>query len=138
MLYGIGHLGVLFNEYNGAYFGNILPMPSFRIMHSVDTLGYFSYIPGSVPGTTEIIEMSDFYDYTESQLRDVLVHEMIHYYLSYIGVEIYPSLGHAFMNVAQRLNRTYGMNVTPTIDLKKYKPRYNTSFLQRLYFWLIT
>lgn len=138
MLYGIAHLGVLFNDFNEAYFGNILPMPSFRIMHSVNLLGYFSYVPGSMPGTTEVIEMSDFYDYTGDQLRDILVHEMIHYYLSYVGKEICPSHGRAFMNMARRLNRTYGMNVTPTIDLKKMKPRRNAPFLMRLYFKLIT
>ncbi len=138
MLYGIAHLGVLFNDFNEAYFGNILPMPSFRIMHSVNLLGYFSYVPGSMPGTTEVIEMSDFYDYTGDQLRDILVHEMIHYYLSYVGEEIQPTHGRAFMNMARRLNRTYGMNVTPTIDLKKMKPRRNAPFLMRLYFKLIT
>lgn len=137
MLYGIAHLQVLFREFNKAYFGNILPMPYFRITHGVNLLGRFSYIPGSVPGTTEVIEISDFYDYEGHQLRDILVHEMIHYYLCYVGEEVFPSHGPAFVNMAQRLNLTYGLNVTPIIDLTKMKPCSNAPYLKRLYFRLI-
>ena len=71
----------LFRQYNANYFGGILPMPYVKIRHSVNTLGYFSYMPDEVYGTTETIEISDFYAYTENQLRDIVVHEMIHYYL---------------------------------------------------------
>ena len=138
MLYGIAHLQVIFREFNKAYFGNILPMPYFRIMHGVNLLGLFTYSPGSVPGTTEVIDISDFYDYDGNQLRDLLVHEMIHYYLCYTGVEVYPSHGTAFVNMARRLNHTYGLNVTPTIDLSKMKPRSDAPFLKRLYFRLIS
>ena len=138
MLYGIAHLQVIFREFNKAYFGNILPMPIFRIMHEVDLLGLFTYSPYSVPGTTEVIDISDFYDYDGNQLRDLLVHEMIHYYLCYTGVEVYPSHGPAFLNMARRLNLTYGLNVTPIIDLTKMTPRSDAPFLKRLYYWWIT
>lgn len=75
----------LFRQYNEDYFGSLLPMPFFKIRHSVNTLGYFSYMPDEVFGTTETLEISDFYEYTPNQLRDIIVHEMIHYYLYYIG-----------------------------------------------------
>ena len=104
MLYGIAHLQVIFREFNKAYFGNILPMPYFRIMHGVNLLGLFTYSPGSVPGTTEVIDISDFYDYDGDQLRDILVHEMIHYYLCYTGVEVYPSHGPAFDGSCKRFS----------------------------------
>ena len=137
-IYGVGHLACLFRDYNIKYFGGVLPTPYFRIMHEVDLLGYFTYSPYSVPGTTEVIDISDFYDYDIDQLRDILVHEMIHYYLTYTGVEVYPSHGPAFLNMAQRLNLAYGMNITPIIDLTKMTPRSDAPFLKRLYYWWIT
>ena len=71
----------LFRQFNKDYFGNILPMPYIKIRHSVNTLGYFSYMQNEMSGTTETLEISDFYAYTSNQLRDIVVHEMIHYYL---------------------------------------------------------
>ena len=96
MLYGIAHLQVIFREFNKAYFGNILPMPYFRIMHGVNLLGLFTYSPGSVPGTTEVIDISDFYDYDgnfvdnyklgdELQIKDKL-------YLGDVDISSYKTL----------------------------------------------
>jgi hypothetical protein len=53
-------------------------------------------------------------------------------------VEVYPSHGPAFLNMAQRLNLAYGMNITPIIDLTKMTPRSDAPFLKRLYYWWIT
>lgn len=138
MIYCISQLRVIFREYNKAYFGNILPMPYFKIRHSVNILGLFHYDPRAVPGTTETIEISDFYDYTESQLRNLMVHEMLHYYLAYTGIEVYPDHGDSFINMAKQLNRTYGLNITPNVVLKRMTPRANAPFFKRLYYKLIS
>jgi hypothetical protein len=138
MVYCEAQIRVLFREYNKAYFGNILPMPNFKIRHSVYTLGYFSYWPNALWGTTETIEISDFYDYTDNQLRDLVVHEMIHYYLLYTGEDVKLTHGKAFMKMARQLNRTYKLHVTPTIDLRKMKPRPNAPFLRKLFFKMIS
>ena len=137
MVYCESQIKVLFREFNRLYFDNILPVPYVKIRHSVKTLGYFSYTIGAMPGTTEVIEISDFYNYTDNQLRDIIVHEMIHYYLSYTGEDIYPSHGRAFMNKARQLNRKYGLQVTPTIDLTRMKPRDDAPFLKRLYYKIV-
>ena len=76
------HLLTSFYLYNDEYFGGVLPFPKLKIRHSYRTLGYFSCEydeDGRMFNQT--IELSDNYDYTEYQLRDIIVHEMIHYYL---------------------------------------------------------
>ena len=94
-----------FHLYNFDYFGNKLPAPNFKVKHSYRTLGYFSceYDEDGYM-FNQTIEVSDNYDYTESQLRDIIVHEMIHYY----------------NKMADEFNKKYGMNITPTIDLTPY------------------
>lgn len=136
MVYCESQLRLLFMQYNMEYFGDILPMPIFKIRHSVNILGYFSYWPDEPYGTTETIEISDFYDYKPNQLRDILVHEMVHYYLYYTGEDMRVRHGKAFKKMAKYLNKTFGLHITPTIDLSKYKPRPDAPYLKRLYFRL--
>ena len=138
MVYCESQLRLLFIQYNTDYFGDILPMPNFKIRHSVNTLGYFSYWPGEPYGTTETIEISDFYDYKPNQLRDILVHEMVHYYLYYIGEDVRLKHGKSFMRMARQLNQSYGLHVTPTIDLTRMKPRPDAPYLKRLLFRIIS
>ena len=128
----------LFRQFNQDYFGNLLPMPYIKIRHSVNTLGYFSYMQNEMFGTTETLEISDFYDYTSKQLRDIVVHEMIHYYLYYIGEDVRLKHGKSFMRMARQLNQSYGLHVTPTIDLTRMKPRPDAPYLKRLLFKIIS
>ena len=128
----------LFRQFNKDYFGNILPMPYIKIRHSVNTLGYFSYMQNEMSGTTETLEISDFYAYTSNQLRDIVVHEMIHYYLYYIGEDVRLKHGKSFMRMARQLNQSYGLHVTPTIDLTRMKPRPDAPYRKRLLFKIIS
>ena len=128
----------LFRQFNKDYFGNILPMPHIKIKHSVNTLGYFSYMQNEMFGTTEVLEISDFYEYTSNQLRDIVVHEMIHYYLYYIGEDVRLKHEKSFMRMARQLNQSYGLHVTPTIDLTRMKPRPDAPYLKRLLFRIIS
>ena len=68
----------------------------------------------------QTIEMSDNYDYTENQLMDIFVHEMIHYYLAYMGIDTRCTHGKEFKKMANDFNIRYGMNITPTIDITPY------------------
>ena len=128
----------LFRQFYQDYFGNLLPMPYIKIRHSVNTLGYFSYMQNEMFGTTETLEISDFYEYTSNQLRDIVVHEMIHYYLYYIGEDVRLKHGKSFMRMARQLNQSYGLHVTPTIDLTRMKPRPDAPYLKRLLFKIIS
>lgn len=107
---------------NNDYFGGVLPFPFFKVRHSYRTLGYFSCEydeDGCMFNQT--IEVSDNYDYTESQFRDIVMHEMIHYYLAFIGKDTECTHGKEFKKMASEFNKKYGMNITQKIDLTPYK-----------------
>ena len=77
--------------------------------------------------------MTDYYDFTPKQFEDILVHEMIHYYLAYFGLDKRCRHGREFKKMANRLNQTYGLNVTKLLDLSKYKRRKGTPMIS---YWL--
>lgn len=123
-----------FQYYNHLYFDDVLPIPSVTVSHSYRTLGYFHCELGWDDSIIDpIIEMSDNYDYTESQFRDILVHEMIHYYLVFVGKDMRCNHGKEFKKMSKDFNSKYGTHITPTIDLTPYKiKKGNSSFLFKL------
>ena len=126
-----------FTEYNNKYFSGMLPIPMFDLMHGCQTLGYFSYQYDEYNNANEMIQMSDFYDYTEKQFRDVMVHEMIHYYLYYTGEDVKVKHGKAFKRKANEMNRAYGLNISQYVDISSMKPRKGAPLLSRLWYKII-
>ncbi len=109
---------------NEEYFGGILPIPTLRIKHSYRTLGYFHCnVDDEGYPFNEVIEISDNYDYTESQLTEVMLHEMIHYYLMYMGIDCECTHGKEFRKMCNEFNSKYGFSLSKYIDLSNYKIR---------------
>ena len=119
-----------FHCYNEEYFDGILPIPNLVISHSYRTLGYFHCDVDLSGGFyNETIEISDNYDYTEEQFRDIMIHEMIHYYLLYVGLDTKCRHGKEFKRLMDDFNIRHGFNITKTIDLTNYKVRRGKSKL---------
>ena len=115
-----------FDTCNMEYFEGKLLFPQFELLHSYRTCGYFQYTKGGWFDKTlydTTISITDYYDFTEKQFKDIMVHEMIHYYLAYLGIDRKCRHGKKFKEMAERLNRTYGLNITPYLDLSNYKKR---------------
>ena len=111
-----------FQYYNSRHFNGVLPFPRIVVRHSYRTLGVFSYETtecGNMVNST--IEISDNYDYTKEQFRDILVHEMIHYYLAYTKKDVKCTHGNEFHKMADKFRFNYGWNITSTIDLDEYR-----------------
>ena len=103
-------------------------------MHSYRTLGKFAYQWGEknkpVKKRHMAILMSDYFDFDEETFRNIMVHEMIHYYLylndpsecsafsHFLRLFGFKSSDHGpeFMAMAQKLNEQYGLNITVTYD----------------------
>lgn len=118
-----------FDTCNMEYFEGKLLFPQFDLLHSFKTCGFFHCNTGGWLDNSiydPVISMTDYYDFTEKQFKDILCHEMIHYYLAYIGEDRDCNHGKKFKIMADRLNRTYGLNITPYLDLSKYKRREGT------------
>ena len=125
-------LKCLFIDYNEEYFEGSLPMPEIVIFHSSKYFGYFKcdFCNGEV--VNPVIKISDKYHYKPNQLRDILVHEMVHYYLAYFGIDIKAKHGIELNNMARELNRTYGMHITETIDDREYKKNKKAGVFNRI------
>lgn len=88
-----------FNIYNIDYFDGVLELPEFKIIHSKKILGCFTCMLDFDDSLyNPVIEISDAYLYTEEQFRNLLLHEMIHYYLAYTQEDINVTHGKAFKN----------------------------------------
>ena len=116
-----GDIMFLFAQYNIKYFESELPFPKFKIMHSYRTFGEYSCRTCPEGHFGDVISISDNYDYTEDQLRDIIVHEMIHMYLMHFGIDRKCSHGKAFKNMMTDLNIRYGLNISVQTDFSEYK-----------------
>lgn len=127
---------LVFDECNLKFFEGKLLFPQFELLHSFRICGYFHYNKGGWFDKTlydPTISMTDYYDFTEEQFVDIMVHEMIHYYLAYFGIDRGCHHGKNFKEMAARLNESYGLHVTKILDLTQYKRREGTSALS---YWL--
>lgn len=83
---------------------------------------------------SRVIRMSDYFDLTEEQFRDALVHEMAHCLLMEDMTIVMKHLlvdkesfsnghGEDFMKLAKKLNDEHGMNIQVKIKLSELKRR---------------
>ena len=137
MVPNLVNISETFDTCNMEYFEGKLLFPQFGLLHSYRTCGFFQYNKGGWFDKTlydPTISMTDYYDFTEKQFKDIMCHEMIHYYLAYFGIDRGCHHGKKFKEMANHLNREYGLNITPYLDLSKYKRRKGTPSIT---YWLL-
>lgn len=106
-----------FHTFNKAYFDGDLPMPRFVITHARTVLGQFVctkrsawlFFGGEPRDCT--IKISSFYDMPEREYQNTLLHEMIHYYISYKRIKDTSPHGRVFRQIMRQLNDE-GWNVS--------------------------
>lgn len=101
----IEYLEKYFGIYNAKYFYSILPVPEYELMNTKYLLG--QYCP------PHKIRISKAYEGAEVFFQNSLIHEMIHYYLNFIGDEDKGwarSHGPNFKREASRINKD-GWNI---------------------------
>ncbi len=129
----------LFNLYNMKLFDFSLETPTFIINNSKTVIGDFRYDYIGQNDHSVIIEVSGKYKYTMYQLSSILVHEMIHYYLSVRYHLNTANHGSSFINMAEKLNsENDDFNITPLIDLRDYEPIEKKSILSKVCSWLFS
>lgn len=114
----------MFRECNKEYFDGSLPIPYFRLMNKLNTLARFEYNKdkkGKHPIKWQALKFSDCYDFSEEDFREIMVHELIHYYIAWNGIKDNKDHGREFMRIANEINEKYGMNVTKTKDASSFK-----------------
>lgn len=97
--------------YNAQCFGGELPPIALRISHAATRLGTFSFDKRR-PATSRRISISDRFDLTERELDDVIIHEMIHYYLHLKGLADATPHGPNFRAMMEKINTEHGRAVS--------------------------
>lgn len=129
----------LFNFYNMQLFDYSLETPTFMVNNSKTVIGNFRYDYIGQNDHSIIIEVSGKYRYTMYQLSSILVHEMLHYYLSAIYHLNTANHDCNFISMAEKLNsENDDFNITPLIDLRDYEPIEEKSTLSKVCSWLFS
>ena len=113
----------MFWECNRLYFDHSLPTPKFGLMKKLNILARFEFQKnkkGKAPIKRQIILFSEYYDFDEKSFRNLMVHEMVHYYLAWNSVKTRSDHGKEFMAIANELNEIYGLNITKTLDASSF------------------
>ena len=130
----------IFWECNRLYFDHSLPTPRFGMMKKLNTLARFEYQnnkKGKAPIKRQIILFSEYYDFDEETFKNLMVHEMIHYYLAWNGVKTRSDHGKEFMAIAHELNEKYGLNVTKTLDASSFTRTEQAPKAKSFWQWLL-
>lgn len=105
-----------FLRFNKDYFEGQLPLPRLRLSQSRTRMGSMSckrkYHLGKYRLTDFTIHLSNYYDLTERQFQNVLLHEMIHYMIAYIGFKDTSAHGIIFRRMMDYLNKNHGWEIT--------------------------
>ena len=129
----------LFNFYNMQLFDYSLETPTFMVNNSKTVIGNFRYDYIGQNDHSVIIEVSGKYRYTMYQLSSILVHEMLHYYLSAIYHLNTANHDSSFINMAEKLNsENDDFKITPLIDLRDCEPIEEKSTFSKVCSWLFS
>ena len=107
-----------FTAFNAQYFGSRLPEPRLLVSSSRTLMGQYSCrrmrrgLLGGYELSGHTIRVSDFYDLTERDYQQTLLHEMIHYYISYTHARDTSAHGPLFRQLADRINAAGGWHIT--------------------------
>ena len=104
-----------FDEFNGLVFGNELPKVRIVFTNTRTQLGQFFY------GTRGMgIKISLFYDCTEEQFRNSLLHEMCHLYCYHRGW-IREGHGRRWKKIAAIASQKTGLDIRRVTDISGWK-----------------
>ncbi len=107
-----------FVQFNAEYFENKLPLPQLTVSNARTQLGQFRcrrVRKGLFRGyelTGFAIKVSDYYQLSERDYQQTLLHEMIHYYIAITGVKDSSPHGRLFHQLAQHINEQGGWQIT--------------------------
>ena len=107
----------IFNKYNGLCFDGKLPLPRIRIGHAKGYLGQLRYkVKKEKDGRRTYSDFSlnftQKYELDQQKLEDVVIHEMIHYYIHYNNIQDTSAHGVVFRKMMNDINSRFKRNIT--------------------------
>lgn len=120
----------MYIEYNKLYFENVLFMPKISTYIGDTSMGLF-IVKKQKTFVEEEISIARNFKLTREELRDLVLHEMIHQFV----YETYGKMNHGreFKRKMNELNNTYGFDIRKNSKhlFKKYRKK--ETFLKRLF-----
>lgn len=125
MIVSIDWMRDSFHILNQEYFNGQLPEPYFGLSRARTQLGTMSFkrirhLRKMVLSDFKI-RLTTYYDMTEWQAKNVLLHEMIHYDIGYRRLQDTSSHGILFQTKMDELNQKYGWKITVRTSTKGWK-----------------
>lgn len=107
-----------FDCFNDLCFGGSLPAIPVVLVKARTFLGKVEYVYnrgffGRITGCCDFrMKISVSFDLDEAVLEDVILHEMIHYYIALNRITDSSAHGHVFREMMDSINEKYGRNIT--------------------------
>lgn len=114
----------IFKEFNDLCFEGKLPLLPVEECHARSFMGVFKYRKRVDEYGTEIpyemkLQISTVYDMEEEIVKDTILHEMIHYYITYYRIKDTSPHGEVFLKIMNAINTKHGRHITVKIDKGK-------------------
>lgn len=119
MVLTIDYIKERFNKYNKLYFNGSLIEPSFKISKGKRVLGLMSWTQNFLGQKSYTISISKYYDRTEKQYDNTIIHEMIHLSIHQKKIRDNGSHGRYFKAECARINRD-GWDLARTTDTRDW------------------
>ena len=117
---GISFIKAKFDEFNRDIFALDLPTIPIAINKGSRQLGglYVSKrYSRKQPALRYKMVLSDRYDFSQSQLEDIIIHEMIHLAIDYSDTKDNGPHGDAFKSLMRQINSIHGRNISVRFKL---------------------
>lgn len=106
-----------FDLYNGLYFGGTLPVPPIHLTNARTYMGQMTCrkrvgLFGRKHFSDFALRFSRRFDFSEAELQDTLIHEMIHYYIAYNQIADTSAHGATFRQMMNDINARGGRHIT--------------------------
>lgn len=106
-----------FSKFNSMCFEGKLPPVRIKLTNARTFLGKVTYsgrrdfFGRVVRYENYCLRISTAFDLPENELEDVVIHEMIHYYIALNRIKDTSAHGQVFRNMMEKINSDYGRNV---------------------------
>ncbi|NPD80626.1 sprT domain-containing protein [Prevotella sp. PINT] len=106
-----------FNEYNGLIFNGELPAIPIKLSKAKTSLGQLAFKRrrtwyGRTVYSDFRLRVSTHFDLPENELEDIIIHEMIHYYIFVNRLKDKSAHGPLFRQMMKDINTRYGRNIS--------------------------
>ena len=117
MIPTIPYIEEKFDAFNKLIFGGELPRIPIVLGRATRVVGAFSCkVRRNFWGKKEYFDLklrfSTKFDLPENELEDVIIHEMIHYYIHFKNLKDKSAHGPLFKNLMNQINKTFGRKIS--------------------------